>query len=309
MERRWMAVGLVVIPLLALLWGCPGSTPARKPGPVRVVATIPPVAGLVRPLLPQGGTLTALVPPNRSEHGYELTGADVAALTQADVVVLVGLGLEPQVEAFLEKHPTPNRHVIRFADVLGVSPGGPPAAETHEPSDEADHDDDGHHHSGVDPHLWLDPDLCRRFIPAIDRAIRAIDPSAPADAAAKLDNQIAEFDEQSRAALAPFKGKALVTHHSAWARFAAHYGLTIAAVIRPIETVEETSGAVNAAIDTIQKQGIRVIFVEPQFSRKAAERIRERTGVRIGELNPLGDGDWFTMMRANVAEVAQSLEP
>jgi zinc transport system substrate-binding protein len=169
--------------------------------------------------------------------------------------------------------------------------------------------DHAHDHGGVDPHLWLDPELCRTLIPALDAAIRAVDPAqqAPADAAAKLGAQIEEFDAWARERLAPVQGRALVTHHSAWERFADRYDLIIAAVIRPIETVEETTEGVRAAIETIRKQGLKAIFVEPQFGKDAVKKIVDETGVRVGELDPLGDGDWFAMMRKNVEAVAAGL--
>ena len=48
-------------------------------------------------------TVTVLMQPGKSEHGYEFTPADVAALATADLVVYVGLGLEGRIEATLKK--------------------------------------------------------------------------------------------------------------------------------------------------------------------------------------------------------------
>ena len=99
----------------------------------------------------------------------------------------------------------------------------------------------------------------------------------------------------------------LVTHHAAWKRLAERYGLKIAAVIRPIESAEPTAEAIAGAVHAIQDQHIPVIFVEPQFSSKAAERIAAQTGVRIGHLDPLGDGDWFKLMRSNLDSLVANL--
>ncbi len=300
--KRWGPVGwLLCLAMVVPLMGCP-SGPAAKPGPVRVVTTIPPLAGLIRPLLPAGGTVEALIPPNKSEHGYELTANDIAALARADVVVYVGLGLDPQVESFLKGHPNPIRRDVCLATVARIAP----ADDDHDAADH--HDDDGHHHGGVDPHLWLDPDLCIAFVPALQRAIDGVPgPGASSARADALVAQIKAFDAESRAKLSPLAGASIVTHHSAWGRFAAHYGLKVAAVIKPVESGEETPDAAQAAVKAIRDQGAKAIFIEPQFSPVVAQNIADKAGVKVGHLDPLGDGDWFKMMRANVDALAGAL--
>jgi ABC-type Zn uptake system ZnuABC Zn-binding protein ZnuA len=256
------------------------------------------LAGLLRPLAPPGATVQTLIPAGHSEHGYELTPNDAATLAKAALVVTVGLGIDGQVQAFLDKHPSPQRREVCFATVARIAPG----QEQHE-----DHaDDDGHHHGGTDPHLWLDPDLCITLIPMLAQNAVPVGTMPNTQAADGLIERIRAFDEKARATLAPYKGRSIVTHHAAWGRFAAHYGLTVAAVIKPIESAEETNDAIKQVVQVIRDQQIKEIFVEPQFSDKAARRIAEETGVRVGRLDPLGDGDWFAMMQANVDAIAKA---
>jgi ABC-type Zn uptake system ZnuABC Zn-binding protein ZnuA len=293
----WITLILCALNLLA----CSKPAPTGSSGSPRILVTIPPLAGLVRPLTPQGGAVQTLIPTGRSEHGYELTPEDIATLAQADVVIYVGLGLDAQVEAFLRKHPNPARREVCFAKVVGISADG----AAHE---DPDHDD-GHHHGGVDPHLWLDPDLCIKLVPALAAAVAAPGVAPSTSAADVLVARLKAFDDQARARLAPYKGRAIVTHHDAWRRLAEHYGLTVAAVIRPIEAADENSGAINDVIKAVQDQHLKEILVEPQFSDKAARRIAQETGVRVGKIDPLGDGDWFVTMQANIDAIASALAP
>src|SRR6185295_361805 len=87
-----------------------------KAVPLDVVVTLAPLRGLVEPRLPEGSKIAVLMPPGRSEHGYEFTANDIAQLGRADLVVLVGLGLEPQVESFLRKQPSSNRRVVDLGE-------------------------------------------------------------------------------------------------------------------------------------------------------------------------------------------------
>jgi zinc transport system substrate-binding protein len=318
-RRTWWEAGpagaaiLASLVLLADLGGCSKADTGRP----RVVVTIAPLAGLVKPLLPEGADVRVMIPPGRSEHGYEMTAADVQALARADLVVMVGLGLDGQVAGYLKGHPVKGREEVVFADAVGVAaaPG-----QAHEEHVHADHDDeDEHEHGGVDPHVWLDPKLVERGVPALAAGVRAaekqIGPVSDAEktrldaAEAKLLADVRAVDDEYRTKLGPLAGKAIVTHHAAWARLADRYGLKVVAVIRPIEGSEPTAAAVTAAVHAIEDQHVPVVFVEPQFSAQAAERIATLARVRVAKLDPLGDGDWFAMMRANLESLVKNLSP
>lgn len=308
--RLVVAVLTLLLAALAAA-GCSRDPAPRQPGPLRVVVSIPPLAGLTRPLFPDDAALTVIVPPGQSEHGYELTPRDVSALAAADVVVYVGLGLDATVESFLQRHPSPTRQDVCFATAVGLSAS---EAGHHHDHDHGDHDHDHHDHgAGEDPHLWLDPELCLRLLPAIRQAADRAAASAGlshADAAQResdLAARIRQFDEETRARLAPFAGQSIVTHHAAWERFAGHYGLKIAAVLRRVPTSEAGAGVADEVLTAIRASGARAIFIEPQFDRALADRIAQRAGVHVGVLDPLGDGDWLATMRANAEALARSL--
>jgi zinc transport system substrate-binding protein len=300
-------LGVVLIP------GCRGGDAAevREPGPFRAAVTIPPLDGLLRPLLPPGAEMYVVIPPGRSEHGYEFTPADVSALSKADLVVYVGLGLEPRIQRFLSLRATSLRQVVSFAEAVGLEePGSAQPHPEHVHDEFCDHGDE-------DPHIWLDPVLCARLVPSLRAAIeRSLEREGKlteaererlATAEAELLGQIDELHHWAGEMLSPHQGKAIVTHHAAWGRLADRYGLEVAAVIRPIETAEPTPGAISAAVEAIRRQQVRAIFIEPQFNPGAAERIARAANVRIATLDPLGDGDWFAMMRANIESLADAL--
>ena len=312
---RWIKVLIAV--LLAGVFLTAGSScrPGIDGQPVlRIVVTIPPLAGLVRALAPAGSEVRVLLKPGRSEHGYELTSADLNALAKADLLVYVGLGLEPKVEDFIKRRPEERRVDLGFARAIGIDGG----EDGHDEHHGHEHDEHDHHdHGQVDPHLWLDPVLVEQFIPAlkdaVERAMQARGLLTPqqqerlAAAATELSGRVNALHDETAEKLKPLAGESIVTHHSAWGRFVERYGMHVAAVIRPIETSEPTHAAIESALVAIRREKVRAIFVEPQFSRAAAERIAQASGVRMGLLDPLGDGDWFAMMRKNVQVLVELL--
>lgn len=290
-----------------LAWGCGDGSSARgqaaavneaslserDDGPMRVAVTIPPLAGLVAGLLPEGSRLDVLIPPGMSPHGAELSPSAVSAIASADLFVGVGMGLDTQALSIAVARLDTDRFVV-FERLV---PDGAPATRA------------------SDPHLWLDPVLCEALVEAIaDRVAARLRARGDEAGLAGLDRDrkallaaLGAVDRDYRTALAPFAGRGLVTHHDAWGRPASRYGLRIAGVIRTIETAEPTPAAIAGAVEAVRSAGAGVIVVEPQFSAGAAERIAELTGAALASMDPLGSGDWFTMMRTNLASLVDAL--
>lgn len=307
------------------------SAPPREPGAARIVATIAPLGALTRELLPEGAQLRVLLPPGRSEHGYEPTPEDIAALARADVVVYVGLGLEPRLEEFLKKNPSARRVNLSMAAALKLEGDEHDHEHEHEHGhghagdagraggSEATNDDPhaGHDHGPIDPHVWLDPVLVKEFVTpladAVDHAARAAGPMSAeqegklAASRVALSKKIDELHAEYGAELGPLAGRSIVTHHSAWGRLADRYGVKVAAVLRPIEAAESTPADIAGAVAAVRERGAGAIFVEPQFNNESAKRVADAAGVKMLVLDPLGGEDYFAMMRANLAALKEGL--
>jgi len=305
--RMWSVVLGACVYLLA---GC--GRGERPEGPLRVVVSIPPLAGLAEEVAlsidPEAEVVT-LVPAGRSPHGFELTPEDARAIAGADVTITIGLGLESGLDRALARS---SARLIEFATLVGIEAHADHSHD-HEGHDHGDHDH-GHHHGPVDPHLWLDPGLVERLIPALSQEIATsateigISTNAGADGSSEaLVSRVRALDDSIRDRLRPFAGAKIVTHHDALSRYAERYGLEIAAVIRPIESAEPTPSQIAGALEAIRAEGATAIFLEPQFSASAAQRIARQGGLRIGRLDPLGRGDWFEMMDSLTNEIVRVL--
>lgn len=276
---------------------------------VSAVVTIAPLAGIVRALLPEGSEVTILMPPGRSEHGYEFTPKDLATIGKADLVVQVGLGLEPKVEQFLREHPSEGRAEVVLGKVLGISEG----EESHEHHAHDEHGNCLHDH-GVDPHVWLDPVLVAEAVPALAEAVikagaRTKEDLTGATRAAqeRLIKRLRELDAEYAEALKPFQGRAIVTHHAAWGRLASRYGLRIADVLRPAESSEPTPEQMASVVEALKRENVPAVFIEPQYDAKSARRIADQAGLPVKTLDPLGEGDYFAMMRSNLGVLVSAL--
>lgn len=313
---RWSAAAFVA------LAGClasaqPAAPPPPTPPPaadtskvpLRVVVSIPPLVGLVKPLV-EGGEVRSLLAPGRSEHGFELTPADVAALARADLIVVVGLGLDAQVERAAAKIPAAAARVVNFAAIAGVSGDDHDHDEhdEHGGHDEHDHDGHDHHHAGADPHVWLDPSLCELLVRDVARRVKERGGDAPkldARAAAQIE-MIRAVDAAWRTRLQPMRGRAIVTHHNAFSRPAERYGFRVATVIRA-GAGEPTPGEIAEVVRTIRAEQVRAVLVEPQYDAAVAKRLAAAADVPVRTIDPVGTGDWEAMMRKNLDAIAAAL--
>ncbi|MEQ8850447.1 MAG: metal ABC transporter substrate-binding protein [Phycisphaerales bacterium] len=304
MVHSWVRTALVGAFLGVFFAALAGCGSGREPGPMRVVVSIAPLESVVRGVAPEGAVVETIIPASASPHGFQPKPSDVRALERADLIVVVGLGMEGGLTRYVRDLEHRGTRVVEFAGVVGIE----------------GHDHHGHDHShdgDDDPHLWLDAAMMLELVDALESemipAMRGTD-SGSDDAVlatpVRADGQralIRAADAEARAALEPFAGARIVTHHGAFGRFCARYGVEVAAVLRPVEGAEPSPGELAAVRDAIAAGGVRGAFTEPQFDGRELRAIAERAGIPVGSLDPLGGSTWMEMMRANTDEITRVL--
>jgi len=340
-----LAAGSVVsaAPVLATLLVSPAvtaSTPAATPFaeaapaapaakvPLRVVVSIAPFAEFARRLAPEGSTITQLIPTGVSEHGYEIPPGKLRELADAQLVILAGAGLEPQAEKVLSTRWTAQQRakgLVVMQDVLAGESGKPEAKTKTKTEPEPEHQhshahgDECDHTGDNDPHFWLDPLAMRQVAIAIGQRITGLLTADVTEAAAKAEltrqvaartaavvREIDQLDAEYRQRLSAKAHRTIIVTHDAWGHLSRRYELTTVA-LKGVAAGEPTLANIKLASETVRKHAIGTIFTEPQLSSAAAKRVADATGSRLATLDPLGNGDWFSMMRANLEAIAASL--
>ena len=160
----------------------------------------------------------------------------------------------------------------------------------------------------IDPHVWTSPMMVRTMVGTIAGALGKADPAHAAAYrvnaaayAAKLD----ALDNEIRRLLAPIKEKKFLVFHPAWGYFADAYGLKQIAI--EAGGKEPGARALAELITRSKKEGIRVIFVQEQFSRRLAETVAKAIGARVVAVDPLAP-DYLTNMRRVAEAFASAME-
>ena len=164
----------------------------------------------------------------------------------------------------------------------------------HHGKHQGDHDDG----KGLkDPHIWLSlrlvkvqaQNICDALI-AEDRAHSGYYQNNLRRFHSDLDRMDAEITET----LANLKTRKFMAFHPAWGYFARDYGLEQMPI--EVEGKDPNARALADLIKRAKEEGIKVVFVQTQFSAKSAETVAQAIGGRIVQIDPLAK-DYLKNMR------------
>lgn len=309
-----MALAVVLICLSACGAGQP--TTAGDSNPLNVVATTTLVGDVVRHIVGDAARVTVLLPVGADPHSFEPTPQDAARLAEADLIFINGAGLEEFLDRLLE-------NAGGTAEVVSVSEGIPfmELTEAHEGEEEPT-GEQAHHHEGVDPHVWMDPNLVLIWVDNIEKALIAQDPAnrslykANAEAYRK---QLIELDAWVRQQVDQVAqaNRKLVTDHQSLGYFAARYGFEqVGAIIPSFTSQAQPSAQELAALeDTIKALGVRAVFVSVAVNPALAQRLAEDTHIKVvriytGSLSEADGpaGTYLDFIRYDVEAIVEALK-
>jgi zinc transport system substrate-binding protein len=234
-------------------------------------AGIPPLAWLVERIGGDHVHVEVLVQPGREPHTFEPTPRQVMALGRARLFFKVGMPFES-----------------RLVERMARGPGGLTVVDATEGIVKRtmveDHDEDA---AGPDPHVWLSPPLLRTMAANVASALAGADPFHAADyrrRQADLATQIDAVHARIQQRLAPFRGQRFYVFHPAFGYFAEAYHLVQEPV--EIEGKSPTPRQLFALVRQARSDGVRVIFLQPQFDPSSARAVARAIG---GVVLPLDD--------------------
>jgi manganese/zinc/iron transport system substrate-binding protein len=261
------ATGLLAAALLGLaaLIGCAPRGPAPVKGKPLVVATTTIVADLVRQVAGDRVTIDCLMGDGIDPHSYKATPRDADRLRAADLVVASGLHLEGKLADLLEKL-ADRVPVVAVADSL--------------PRDQLLDAGAGFH----DPHVWFDARLWSGCIPAVEKALVAIDPAGAAEYGRRADahrRELEAADEAVRRTIAaiPPSRRVLVTAHDAFRYFGRAYRIEVVGVQGTSTESEAGLNDVNRLVGLLVERGIPAVFVETSVSDRNVAALVEGAAV------------------------------
>jgi manganese/iron transport system substrate-binding protein len=256
---------IVAVVLAFAMSACSGGKQAAtspSDGKINGVTTISTLNSFVTAVGGDKVRVTNIVPVGASPETFQPTPQDVATVAQAQLLVENGAGLEEWLGRLLSNAAAPNVRVIVGADGLPVK--------------------------NDNPHLWMDPQLAKRYVEKIRDGLIAVDPKDAAEFRANAARYNAKLDAltariQARINTLPPSHRYMIVFHNAWQYYNDRFGITTLGFVERNPGQEPNPQQIAALVDLAKKHGVRAVFSEPEYSPKILTAIAQGAGVGVVE--------------------------
>ena len=281
------------------------GTPQKSDGnsdqsKLNVVATFLPITLFTEAVAGECATVTALIPPNLGPHDFQATPSDIAALSNASVLVKNGLGMEYFLDKLTASAENDSLKVIDTSRGVAVIE-----------SDEEEKDGE------VNPHIWLDPLRAVQQVENIRDGLVNADPGCTdgyTQRAAAYTEKLKGLNTTFANQLKPFRGQTFIAFHDFAPYFAERYDLKAEFVV-DVPEMNPTPADLQRVSNLVEESQLKALLSEPQEGDRSFNALAEDLGVNVVTFDPLETGSeeaskqpdtYFKVMGRNVAALIKS---
>ena len=282
-------IPFLLLPLCFLASTCSRTAPeSLKP---LITVSIPPQKYFVEKIAGNRVEVLVMIPPGSSPHTYEPKPQQMAALSRSKLYLAIGIEFGRLTEN------VPGIKVVSTdSGIVKIPMTDIPDAETHG-SNEG---------SGLDPHIWLAPELVKQQAATITQALSELVP-AHKETFRRNDSlftlECTALHDSIRTILSDrTPGFPFMVFHPSWGYFAREFNLKQIAI--EVEGKEPSPAELKTIFQYARKMGISTIYAQPQFSRRGVEIISREIGARVVIVDPLSAG-WNTNLIACARALTQ----
>lgn len=251
--------------------------------------------------------INVMVKPGASPHTYEPKSSQMKSLVASKVYFYTGVSFE---QVWLDKFKQSAKDTLFVDSTDGIEKMEMAKHEHHDENEKVantkNDNHEEHDHSGLDPHVWLDPNLVKIQAKNIYETMVKVD-SVNADFYKtnyeEFLKEIDALDENIKTILEPYKEKAFMVFHPSWGYFAKRYNLEEISI--EIEGKEPKPAELVELMDEAKKHNIKIIFSSPQFSQKSALAISKNIQATVISIDPLAQ-NWSENLLNSAKQIANS---
>ncbi len=290
------------------------STTLQANGKIKVVTSIPDLADIARHIGADEIETFAIARGYQDPHFVDAKPSYMIKLQRADIFVQVGLDLEiGWVPSLLEG--ARNKKILwgnagyvdasRNITFLQIPRGDPAKLRA-----------EGDIHIFGNPHYWLDPLNAKIIAENILNGLVAVSPQNESyfrknflAFSRKIDESTQRWLELMR----PYQGVEIYAYHNSWPYFEKRFGFKIAGFIEPKPGIPPSPKYLVKVIEQMKAKKIKIIIIEPYFSKKSAELVAKHAGAVVVELAPEVGGqpgvdDYFKLFDSNINKLIEAFK-
>lgn len=259
----------------------------------KFTASIYPYYLVLKELKTDEDHLELIIPEGKSPHTYSLIPSDVKNIYESDLLIVNGL----DAEIFLNDLSKSDLDIFYAGEVVlheHFENTEEKNTEEHNQDTHSDQEIDDHDHShvGINPHVWTNPVFMYKYIiPELTEKMIEVNPKSKEiyiQNSELLISKLETIDENFRKN--DLSG-AVFTFHNSFPHYAEEYGIEIAGVVQSSPGKNPSPKELTELIAKAKEYNVKVIFIEPQMSDRAAKTIAENLNIDIAMIDPLGNPD------------------
>jgi ABC-type Zn uptake system ZnuABC Zn-binding protein ZnuA len=252
-----------VIALAALLSivGCSAQPVQRPTGKIDVVTTFSTLNSFVEAVGGDRVAVQNLVPVGASPENYQPTPQDIGTLSQAQLIVQNGLGIEAWLQHTLQNAQNPNARMLVLSDAMP--------------------------HIDHNPHLWMDPMYAAEYVSKIRDELSQIDPahaSVYRHNASAYEIRLVSLERWIQKQVdtkIPVQHRSMIVFHNAWDYYNARFGIKTVGVIELNPGQDPNPQYIARLVDLARANHVRAVFSEPEYSPKLAQTLAKSAGIQV----------------------------
>jgi ABC-type Zn uptake system ZnuABC Zn-binding protein ZnuA len=272
-----------------------GAAFAQSPSPekLQVVTSFLPIQSHTLAIVGDKADVKQLLGKDTGPHDFQLSPADVKTLSDADLLIINGAGIEEWLGELIKKSGNKNLVVVDTSKGIKLFESPEEIEIGHDHTHVLDREHSHSHGDGANPHIWLDPVIAKKQAANIADALQKADPSnasAYAENGKVYEAKLATLDSDYRSTLAPLPNKNLVTFHDAFPYLAARYKMNYVGAVSEFPEKDPTPKQLAALVDKIRSLKVGVLFAENGYAPGLLKKIAAETGAKVSELDTLEVG-------------------
>lgn len=258
---------IIYILLATLLLSCNG-TPTQPEADI--IVSIEPLKYIVEEITEGDFRVDVLVPQGTSPETFDPAPRQIMALDKAQMVFAVGL---IDFEQALLKRVGQN--ITNLSDGVELMAGA------------CSHAHEGHHHHGIDPHIWTSPRELKIMAYNTHKRIMQQCPDSVkyTKAYEALVQELDSLDRECELKISTSDTKAFAIYHPALTYYARAYNIEQIAI--EADGKEPSAKHIANIIDKAHDKAIRTLLYQVEYPRSVVDVVAKDMGIEPKEINPL----------------------
>ncbi len=264
-----------------------------------IVATVSIAGDFVSNLVKDQAEVVSLVSGMEDPHSYEPTSSDLLALSNADMIVAMGVpNLESWLTSYLSDNPDREAVTIYAGDLTTMGKVDPLLGY-------------------VNGHIWMDPNNAKLMVKNIAVGLVNIAGMDNATITANMNEYLQKLDQlliEIEDARSKWNGTKVVVDHPAFFYLFELLGIKRIATIETTEGSEPSAQDIARIVNLMKEENCKLIIETYQQAKATTvDEIAKETGAKIAQLTALlgveGANTYLDMIRFDLYQLEHPIEP